>query len=133
MLKFRGRRIAAVVGLFMGAILITLLSPSVLDDGEPDRQRMTLEDLRGAECDRIVVQLQDPALDRLSPSVVDAYQERVAMAGENPPRPLVVLRSDDDGGSPWQNRLLIAGASGAVVAALLVTWWAVRRRVGTRP
>jgi len=133
MLKFRGRRIVALVGLFMGAVLITLFSPSVLDDDEPDRQRMTLEDLRGAEFDRIVVQLQDPALDSLSPPVVDAYQERIAMAGEKPPRPLVVLRSADDGDSPWHNPLLIAGAGGAVMAALLVTWWTVSRRRGIRP
>jgi hypothetical protein len=128
--EFRGRRLVAIAGLAMVAILAVLLATSVLDDDAPER-RTALEDLSDADFDRIVVQLQDPRLDGLSPSVVDDYRDAVVLAGEDPPgsrEPLVVLRSDDDEGSIWDKELLIIGSGAAFLAALFLMWYALRLR-----
>jgi hypothetical protein len=95
MLKFRWRRLVIAGGLAMIAVLVSLLATTrVLDDGEPNRQRLTLQDLSESDLDRIVVQLQDPRLDRLSPSVAEDYRNAVVLAGDDsrPSRePLAVL------------------------------------------
>jgi hypothetical protein len=115
----------------MGAVLAAILGVSVLDDDEPERRRTTLEELSDADLDRIVVQLQDPGFDRLSPSAVDDYRDAVVRAGDDPqgPRePLVVLRSDDGDGSMWDNELVLVGFGAAFAAALFLMWRTLSHR-----
>ena len=134
--EFRGRRIVLIAAIALVAILATVLGASILDDDEPDRRRTTLEELSEADLDRIVVQLQDPRFDRLSPSVVDDYRDAVVLAGDDPRgsrEPLVVLRSDPGDETVWDNELLIGGIGAAFLATLLLTWRTVRLRKERRP
>ena len=122
--EFRGRRLALIAALAIGAVLAAILGASVLDDDEPDRRRTTLEELSEADLDRIVVQLQDLRSDQHSPSAVDDYRDAVVRAGDDPQgsrEPLVVLRSDDGDETLWGNELLIGGFGTAIVAALFLT------------
>jgi hypothetical protein len=133
---FRGRRVVLIAGIALVAILATVLGASILDHDEPDRRRTMLEELSEADLDRIVVQLQDPRFDRLSPSVVDDYRDAVVLAGDDPQgsrEPLVVLRSDEGDESVWNNEVLVGGVGAAFLAALLLTWRTVKLWKERRP
>ena len=129
-LRFRRWHFAVAGGAIVAALLAVVLTSGQLHDDGSDRRRTTLQELSDADLDRIVVQLQDPKFDRLSPSVVDDRLDAVVLADDKPQgsrEPLVVLRSDDSDGSTWDE--LVLGAAGvAAVAALCLALWTLRRR-----
>ena len=129
-LRFRRWHFAVAGGAIVAALLAIVLTSGELHDDGSDRRRTTLQELSEAELDRIVVQLQDPKLDRLSPSVVDDYRDALVRAGDDPQgsrEPMVVLRSDGDDGSIWDSEWFAAAAGMAVLTVLLLAWRKLRR------